>query len=118
MVLSCLCFILFFCIILRPPRSTRTDALFPSPPLFRSVRRQHRMTVLGAHRTSSCGSLVQIGGRRTALRLVLEGEQLPQRADEPIAPRRAGGRSEENTSEHQSRMLRSEAVLCLRTKTE
>src|SRR3546814_20184002 len=36
-----LCF--FFLIIRRPPRSTRTDTLFPYTTLFRSVRR-HRKT--------------------------------------------------------------------------
>src|SRR3546814_10695759 len=35
---ACLCFILlFFLMIRRPPRSTRTDTLFPYPTLFRSV---------------------------------------------------------------------------------
>src|SRR3546814_5415903 len=32
-----LCFV-FFCMIRRPPRSTRTDTLCPSPTLFRSGR--------------------------------------------------------------------------------
>src|SRR3546814_343107 len=32
----------FFLMIRRPPRSTRTDTLFPYTTLFRSVRAQHR----------------------------------------------------------------------------
>src|SRR3546814_11184267 len=36
---SLLCF--FFLMIRRPPRSTRTDTLFPSTPLFRSRRIPH-----------------------------------------------------------------------------
>src|SRR3546814_13995089 len=37
----CRCYILafFFLLIRRPPRSTRTDTLFPYPTLFRSPRR-------------------------------------------------------------------------------
>src|SRR3546814_2106337 len=41
---SCLfffCLFLFFLMIRRPPRSTRTDTLFPYTTLFRSVREAH-----------------------------------------------------------------------------
>src|SRR3546814_11052780 len=34
-------FLFFFLMIRRPPRSTRTDTLFPYTTLFRSVRGQH-----------------------------------------------------------------------------
>src|SRR3546814_15030333 len=34
-------FIIFFLMIRRPPRSTRTDTLFPYTTLFRSSRRDH-----------------------------------------------------------------------------
>src|SRR3546814_11473731 len=37
MSLSLLAFMFFFLMILRPPRSTRTDTLFPYPTLFRSA---------------------------------------------------------------------------------
>src|SRR3546814_14474369 len=36
-VFSCLCAVFFFLMIRRPPRSTRTDTLFPYTTLFRSV---------------------------------------------------------------------------------
>src|SRR3546814_13962276 len=37
-VSSFVCFIVFFCLMIRrPPRSTRTDTLFPYTTLFRSV---------------------------------------------------------------------------------
>src|SRR3546814_15245111 len=40
MILCLLLFLLFFCLIIRrPPRSTRTDTLFPYTTLFRSDRR-------------------------------------------------------------------------------
>src|SRR3546814_13983397 len=41
MLLLFLCFLLFFLMIRRPPRSTRTDTLFPYTTLFRS--REHPM---------------------------------------------------------------------------
>src|SRR3546814_20245872 len=34
----CICFIFFFLMIWRPPRSTRTDTLFPYTTLFRSFQ--------------------------------------------------------------------------------
>src|SRR3546814_12317355 len=37
MGISCDCFFFFFLMIRRPPRSTRTDTLFPYTTLFRSV---------------------------------------------------------------------------------
>src|SRR3546814_16855504 len=38
-IFACYAFLLFFLRIRRPPRSTRTDTLFPYTTLFRSVRR-------------------------------------------------------------------------------
>src|SRR3546814_12390082 len=35
-----MCMLIFFLMIRRPPRSTRTDTLFPYTTLFRSVRRR------------------------------------------------------------------------------
>src|SRR3546814_9491231 len=72
--------------IRRPPRSTRTDTLFPYTTLFRSSpsRRSGRQ------------------GLRTDPRL--EGEATP------------GRRSEEHTSELQSLMRTSYAVFCLKKK--
>src|SRR3546814_2782603 len=76
---------------LRPPRSTRTDTLFPYTTLFRSPCapvRKTRSTLRCARAPSS------------ALR----------------APSPAGGRSEEHTSELQSLMRTSYAVFCLTQK--
>src|SRR3546814_4668316 len=39
-----LLFVVFFLMIRRPPRSTRTDTLFPYTTLFRSCRAPHRDT--------------------------------------------------------------------------
>src|SRR3546814_17156072 len=47
----CLCF--FFLMLRRPPRSTRTDTLFPYTTLFRSRRRDHRAGGRGGSRPAS-----------------------------------------------------------------
>src|SRR3546814_7687494 len=94
--------------IRRPPRSTRTDTLFPYTTLFRSAGRRAR----------------QVRGR-TAVRGVAEEPHrtrqgrcggLPDHGHVPDAPRR-GHRSEEHTSELQSLMRISYAVFCLKKKT-
>src|SRR3546814_4234818 len=77
--------------IRRPPRSTRTDTLFPYTTLFRSIDDHNGFT------------------RVTAYRLDCEQRQHP-------CLERAGGRSEEHTSELQSLMRISYAVFCLKKK--
>src|SRR3546814_5541204 len=138
MCMSCYIFFCFFLMIRRPPRSTRTDTLFPYTTLFRS----------------SCGP------RRFRLPIVPECDHSRSRRDSPRGPRarrepglgrpagrrpagvaavrpqgqpagRAGGpgggdpgvecrggrlRSEEHTSELQSLMRISYAVFCLKKK--
>src|SRR3546814_4668806 len=86
--------------IRRPPRSTRTDTLFPYTTLFRSHgdRRHHRAIPPGP---------------RPAWPARLRADHgLPARGpSQPGAPR-----SEEHTSELQSLMRISYADLCLKTK--
>src|SRR3546814_11624428 len=106
LVLSCL----FFLMIRRPPRSTRTDTLFPYTTLVRS-RHRPRPPV----RACSCG------GRLPAA--LPDFEDLPgQRVDtEDLHPAVAAEhfhRSEEHTSELQSLMRISYAVFCLKKKTQ
>src|SRR3546814_1140234 len=92
----------FFLMIRRPPRSTRTDTLFPYTTLFRSV--DHRLGVDLLRQ----GKLHQDAVHRgVAVELVDERQQR----------RLAGGRSEEHTSELQSLMRKSYAVFCLKKKT-
>src|SRR3546814_8022350 len=91
---------MFFLMIRRPPRSTRTDTLFPYTTLFRSpgeaVAREKRRQ----------GRTGYADGR---------GQADPR---EHRGPRRADGpRSEEHTSELQSLMRISYAVFCLKKKT-
>src|SRR3546814_18556131 len=88
-----------FLMIRRPPRSTRTDTLFPYTTLFRS------------------GSLAHIG--RGQLDGALDVHRGVQR-DHHSLPRQLmhelGERSEEHTSELQSLMRISYAVFCLNKK--
>src|SRR3546814_5957137 len=85
-------FCLFFLMIRRPPRSTRTDTLFPYTTLFRSP-------------------LHGLPGRELA---VSSGRLAADRR--PGDRRRYQGRSEEHTSELQSLMRISYAVFCLKKK--
>src|SRR3546814_3089406 len=88
--------------IRRPPRSTRTDTLFPYTTLFRSAPRPTRDRDCAAHSASA---------RATA------GHARSARADPAPSARRRGFRSEEHTSELQSLMRISYAVFCLKKKT-
>src|SRR3546814_10549279 len=92
--------------IRRPPRSTRTDTLFPYTTLFRSPHPRH------PHLRESPRS-----GRCAPLRL--SADVHPARPDASRAGIRSGvGRSEEHTSELQSLMRISYAVFCLKKKTQ
>src|SRR3546814_3129870 len=83
--------------IRRPPRSTRTDTLFPYTTLFRSLAsgQRRRRLATRAHRTAGKPQLP--GPAR-----LLGGDP--------------HGRSEEHTSELQSLMRISYAVFCLKKK--
>src|SRR3546814_4473794 len=93
---------IFFLMIRRPPRSTRTDTLFPYTTLFRSPRRDRR------HRQPRQPPR-PLGGRTA-------GEPVPRRPAADGA--RHQGRSEEHTSELQSLMRISYAVFCLKKKKQ
>src|SRR3546814_5768525 len=99
--------------IRRPPRSTRTDTLFPYTTLFRSVRldlppQRHILRpgapIAGQHLVDGGDPAHHIlhrdGGRARDFR------------------RRDADRSEEHTSELQSLMRISYAVFCLKKKTK
>src|SRR3546814_4227800 len=89
--------------IRRPPRSTRTDALFPYTTLFRSSRRQSPR--LPSARRSRRATKGRSGKRRarSTNRCGIDGQSV-------------GRRSEEHTSELQSLMRISYAVFCLKKK--
>src|SRR3546814_8327088 len=145
MYLYCICvifdlFVIFFLIIRRPPRSTRTDTLFPYTTLFRSRGVDVDQAAESALDLVRGRGLVNIDARENVRR---EIEQLRDAIGrtEKLAPvdRRhhlleavddigialaegvardlhAGNRSEEHTSELQSLMRISYAVFCLKKK--
>src|SRR3546814_5549574 len=90
--------------IRRPPRSTRTDTLFPYTTLFRSPLQPIRRFQDGAHIFALLA--VQIA-RIAAGQHFAEAEDRGQRS-----------RSEEHTSALQSLMRISYAVFCLKKKKE
>src|SRR3546814_3099584 len=101
--------------IRRPPRSTRTDTLFPYTTLFRSIvlcGAGDRGFCAGADIKESRGNATGVGARK---RLMPASwiEALDQVAKPIIA---AIHRSEEHTSELQSLMRISYAVFCLKKK--
>src|SRR3546814_6460786 len=103
--------------IRRPPRSTRTDTLFPYTTLFRSSTRIRVIKALLTIRRIACsqGVLVNPSGGQTCLRTSPEPTPACTRRN-PSSIRRA--RSEEHTSELQSLMRISYAVFCLKKKTQ
>src|SRR3546814_18788344 len=98
-------FFVFFLMTRRPPRSTRTDTLFPYTTLFRSYRRPDCHSH-GRFRARARGvpyihrPVVRVGGLASGVEAVAEGAL----------------RSEEHTSELQSLMRISYAVFCLKKK--
>src|SRR3546814_5729584 len=104
--------------IRRPPRSTRTETLFPYTTLFRSRGREFSFTrqfwgngKLGCGRTSSN----RAGGWRSACNRGQSGGR-PMLLPLSNIPHSGGDRSEEHTSELQSLMRISYAVFCLKKK--
>src|SRR3546814_10024654 len=97
--------------IRRPPRSTRTDTLFPYTTLFRSLGQDHGRHAGGVH-----GLVV---GGVDLVRVVAAAVQAPHVGVGEVGDQRGGFRvlrSEEHTSELQSLMRISYAVFCLKKK--
>src|SRR3546814_957341 len=101
--------------IRRPPRSTRTDTLFPYTTLFRSTWNEcrelpHRLPAAGRRRLADPRA-------RTGIRRARRGRNRTRsRHDLGHGARPAALRSEEHTSELQSLMRISYAVFCLKKK--
>src|SRR3546814_9524318 len=108
--------------IRRPPRSTRTDTLFPYTTLFRSPVLQ---LVIGLHYGPL--TLGNIGDEsRVEYALIGETVNIAHRLEQMTRDLKAQvclsqgfiDRSEEHTSELQSLMRISYAVFCLKKKTK
>src|SRR3546814_10339544 len=91
--------------IRRPPRSTRTDTLFPYTTLFRSTS-----SPLCISRPHCCAPFRRVPQQPSPLLSFLPFPPLSERQ----CHNRAVGRSEEHTSELQSLMRISYAVFCLK----
>src|SRR3546814_2708038 len=103
--------IVFFLMIRRPPRSTRTDTLFPYTTLFRS----HRWRTVGDEMPRLFGNCsVDIGDEIAQPGNVCTS--LVGQYCEPLDE--IDARSEEHTSELQSLMRISYAVFCLKKKKD
>src|SRR3546814_1998393 len=100
--------------IRRPPRSTRTDTLFPYTTLFRSDGAGRRSQPLH-RRTQAVGAGQAARRRRAVAGSVHAGTEPVPRAGDGAG---AGARSEEHTSELQSLMRISYAVFCLKKKKQ
>src|SRR3546814_4922999 len=106
-------YVFFFLKIRRPPRSTRTDTLFPYTTLFRSAR---------VHRNRNRAEIMATRlARDTAasfrrVRPVCCEDCALESAIRTRSCRLSSPRSEEHTSELQSLMRISYAVFCLKKK--
>src|SRR3546814_4086844 len=111
-ILICCRFVCFFFLMIRrPPRSTRTDTLFPYTTLFRSVGDHGGAQVDRPHHSGA--QPVAAGVAAFTPAAAASG------SDARLAG--AGGardRSEEHTSELQSLMRISYAVFCLKKKKQ
>src|SRR3546814_20824407 len=104
MLTSRLCFLFFFLMIRRPPRSTRTDTLFPYTTLFRSLRLSLMLR---------CICCPEKRSRETLFRSYSASLT---NSTQPVELSHLHRRSEEHTSELQSLMRISYAVFCLKKK--
>src|SRR3546814_9358373 len=111
-------FCFFFLMILRPPRSTRTDTLFPYTTLFRSPAQLGHETVRriqSGRSDAPQGQQYEPEPLRQSGRIYRSCGQSKECPDAcPSGYRRL--RSEEHTSELQSLMRSSYAVFCLKKK--
>src|SRR3546814_7401903 len=106
-------FLFFFLMIRRPPRSTRTDTLFPYTTLFRSGADAHPAD-LAVRLPPAVRGLEDHDQRGLTMIRNATAADIP--ACIAMAERMHGERSEEHTSELQSLMRISYAVFCLKKK--
>src|SRR3546814_3548045 len=100
--------------IRRPPRSTRTDTLFPYTTLFRSQAQGKRGRKTYHHFSARAVKPARCSIAKPALSTPCSSNALPMICNPSGSPSRfSAARSEEHTSELQSLMRISYAVFCL-----
>src|SRR3546814_8380154 len=122
-------FCVFFLMIRRPPRSTRTDTLFPYTTLFRSphhARRGKKESMRQLYPRSRSEQVPSSQGVRRKSRALLIAALAPAvhgwqwlrwtESQDPQYLSKKEYRSEEHTSELQSLMRISYVVFCLKKK--
>src|SRR3546814_6758904 len=107
--------ICFFLMIRRPPRSTRTDTLFPYTTLFRST-----LVGNGAYLGPDLTEVYKHAGPAWLAAFLPSAGGWPTEAAvrAQLLDPNQHARSEEHTSELQSLMRNSYAVFCLKKKTK
>src|SRR3546814_1063824 len=108
------CYFFFFFMIRRPPRSTRTDTLFPYTTLVRSPRARRQASAAARRSHLPAGRGIPLC--RQAHRSVVRVEFAAPGTGSTVWPAALAARSEEHTSELQSLMRISYAVFCLKKK--
>src|SRR3546814_8796680 len=102
--------------LLRPPRSTRSDTLFPYATLFRSLGEVMSEEVVTCDIGADLDEVVRLMREHAVRRIPITENGRPVGLvtfDDLVVD----GRSEEHTSELQSLMRISYAVFCLKKKT-
>src|SRR3546814_2974948 len=111
--------IIFFLMIRRPPRSKRTDTLFPYTTLFRSSGYQNKnlAQVASYARREAIMTRPDSAYEACIMALMFQADSAPElRKFRPAYRDGPPTRSEEHTSELQSLMRSSYAVFCLNKK--
>src|SRR3546814_4665875 len=102
----------------RPPRSTRTDTLFPYTTLFRSIQclinLSQDVSIIETDENLQASS----HDRHSEAAAPARSRRHDGRDGRCVARERPAGRSEEHTSELQSLMRISYAVFCLKKKNK
>src|SRR3546814_6926319 len=110
----------FFLMIRRPPRSTRTDTLFPYTTLFRSDSRYAKEVAPFTSKDNPIGNFRRSSQDERSFDKSFLRPDSGSAAEDLLTrvPESRGPRSEEHTSELQSLMRISYAVFCLKKKNK